>query len=560
MTKKAIAKAFGTKIVCALCMMLFFAGEPRAQLLHQQETGTRQDSLRGGYGAGRNWWNVLKYDIRLLVNIDEKFISGYNDITYAILRNSKAPMQIDLQEPMEIEKIEDLNTRRPVTFRRDGNVYWINTSGIVANKKNSTIRIYFRGNPVVAKTPPWDGGWIFTKDEKGRNWVSTATQGIGASSWLPCKDHQADEPDKGMTININVPDSLAAVSNGRLTSKTRNGNGTTDWKWTVTQPINTYLITPYIGHYVNFNDTLQGEKGKLDIGYWVLDYNREKAREHFKIVKPMLRCFEYWMGPYPFYEDSYKLIDAPHLGMEHQSGVAYGNKYLNGYLGKDRSGTGWGNDWDFIIVHESGHEWFANNITTKDIADMWVHEAFTTYSEILFVQCRHGLKAANEYLIGQRKIIRNDKPIIGTYGINKEGSSDMYDKGASMIHTIRQIINDDEKFRDLLRTLNRDFYHQTVTGKQIENYIIRKTGIPLQKVFDQYLRTTNIPVLTYTIDGGKIHYKWTRCVPGFNMPVQLANGQWLHPKEQYQEAPSDILDNNLLHVDPNFYIKVEKAS
>ncbi len=540
--------------------MLLTTGCLQAQLLNHQEKLTRQDSLRGSYGAGRSWWNVLRYDIRLQVDIANKAISGYNDITYAILKDSKDPLQIDLQEPMQIERVEDLDTHKSISFQREGNVFWLNTTGFAINKKPKTLRIYFRGNPIVAKTPPWDGGWIFTKDAQGRNWVSTATQGIGASSWLPCKDHQADEPDNGMTITIIVPDSLTAVSNGRLTAKTKNRNGTTGWKWTVTQPINTYLITPYIGHYVNFSDTLQGEKGKLDIGYWVLDYNLEKAKEHFTIVKPMIHCFEHWMGPYPFYEDSYKLVDAPHLGMEHQSGVAYGNQYLNGYLGKDRSGTGWGDDWDFIIVHESGHEWFANNITTKDIADMWVHEAFTTYSETLFVQCRHGLKAANEYVIGQRRIIRNDQPIIGIYGVNKEGSSDMYDKGASMIHTIRQIINDDNKFRNLLRGLNRDFYHQTVTGRQIEAYIIRQTGKPLQKVFDQYLRTTMVPVLTYTVSGNKVRYKWTNCVPGFNMPVQLANGQWLAPKERYQEAPLGILKNNALDVSPNFYIKVEKAS
>jgi len=551
---------FLKNILSALSLILFATGPLHGQLLHQQETLTRQDSLRGGYGAGRNWWNVLRYDIRLSVDTERKAIRGYNDITYAVTQDTKAAMQIDLREPMQIEKVEDLSTRKSIPFQREGNVYWLKASGKAADKKNRTIRVYFRGNPVVAKTPPWDGGWIFTKDARERTWISTATQGIGASCWLPCKDHQSDEPDQGITLTINVPDSLTAVSNGRLTSKTKAGNGTTDWKWTVTQPINTYLITPYIGHYAHFSDTLQGEKGKLDIGYWVLDYNLDKAKEHFKIVKPMLRCFEHWMGPYPFYEDSYKLVDAPHLGMEHQSGVAYGNKYLNGYLGRDRSGTGWGNDWDFIIVHESGHEWFANNITTKDIADMWVHEAFTTYSETLFVQCRHGLKAANEYVIGQRKIIQNDKPIIGIYGVNKEGSSDMYDKGASMIHTIRQIINDDEKFRGLLRGLNRDFYHQTVTGSQIEAYIIRQTGKPLQKVFDQYLRTTSIPVLTYTIGGNTVRYKWANCVPGFNMPVQLANGQWLNPREQYQQGPLSLLTDQVLSVNPNFYIQVKKAS
>lgn len=515
----------------------------------------------GSNGSGRSWWNVIKYDINIKVDIAAQAIKGYNDITFSVLKKPKdGILQIDLQEPMEIEKVEEPGTHKPIRFERDGNVFWLHTTGFTANEQQKKIRIYFSGKPKVAVKPPWDGGWIWTKDSLGRPWVSSAVQGLGASNWLPCKDYQGDEPDKGVTFSISVPDELTAVSNGRLTAKTKNEDGTTAWKWTVTQPINTYLITPYIGHYTNFNDTIHGEKGKLDIGYWVLDYNLGKAKRHFpEVTKQMLHCFEYWFGPYPFYEDSYKLVDAPHLGMEHQSAVAYGNHYQNGYLGRDLSGTGWGLKWDFIIVHESGHEWFANNITSKDIADMWIHESFTNYSESLFTECQYGKKAGSEYVIGTRRAIRNDIPIIGPYGVNKEGSGDMYYKGGNMLNTIRYIINDDAKFRAILRGLNKTFYHQTVTTKQIEDYIIKQSGKPLQKIFDQYLRTTKVPVLRYTVNGNKVAYKWTNCVAGFAMPVQLENGKWLQPSEKEQQAGASILSEGKLAVNPNFFINVEKA-
>ena len=529
-----------------------------AQVLNKKDGYTHQDTLRGSLGSGRTWWDIQHYDIELTVDIDKKYIYGYNDIEFSVVGKSGKQMQIDLQMPMVLSKVEDPASGKTFSFTREGNVYWVNTSEHIFKGKKNTLRFFYSGNPTVAVTPPWDGGWIFKKDEKGRPYVSTAVQGIGASLWLPCKDHQSDEPDNGMNITMNVPNDLVAVSNGRLSNKKDNKNGTTGWTWTVKNPINSYLITPYIGHYVNFTDTLMGEKGKLDLSYWVLDYNLEKAKKHFEIVKPMLHCFEYWMGPYPFYEDSYKLVDAPHLGMEHQSAVAYGNKYMDGYMGSDRSGTGWGKDWDFIIVHETGHEWYANNITTNDIADMWVHEGFTTYSETLFVTCKHGKQAGNEYLTGQRRLIRNDAPLIGHYCVNKEGSSDMYDKGATLVHTIRQLINDDTKFRNLLRSMNRYYYHQTTTSESIEKFISKTTGIKLKKVFDQYLRTTKVPTLTYAVKNDKVYYHWSNCVPGFNMPVKLNNGKWLYPSQKIKSAHTSILNDGNLVVDSNFYIKVEK--
>ncbi|HEV3251054.1 MAG TPA: M1 family metallopeptidase, partial [Puia sp.] len=425
-----------------------------------------------------------------------------------------------------------------------------------------SIGIDFEGKPRIAVRPPWDGGWIFTKDELGRPWMSVACQGLGASVWYPCKDHQSDEPDNGASLKITIPDTLVAVGNGRLKLKKQNEDGTVSYSWEVIDPINNYNIIPYIGKYVNWHENYQGEKGKLDCEFWVIDYDLEKAKKQFSQVDSMLRCFEYWMGPYPFYEDGYKLVEAPHLGMEHQSAVAYGNKFMNGYLGKDLSGTGWGLKWDFIIVHESGHEWFGNNITTNDLADMWVHEGFTNYSETLFTTCEFGVEAGDDYCIGTRKNIRNDKPIIASYGVNEEGSGDMYYKGGNLLHMIRKIIGNDEKFREIWRGLNKDFYHQTVTSQQIENYIGLHARKDFSKVFDQYLRTTQIPVLEYKIAKKDFSFRWTNCVRGFNMPlkVKFASELWIEPTEEWKTLQLRGEDRGEpLKIDRNFYVKVKKS-
>jgi len=530
---------------------------------------THQDTLRGSNGPGRNWWDVLVYKIYVIPDYDTKSILGRCEISFSVTKKSNTNlMQIDLQQPLIIDSVF-LDWKKLKTTR-EGNVCWIDFGktkfNISTNRgmdQHYKLLVYYHGNPMVAKRPPWDGGWIFTKDAKGRPWMSVACQGLGASVWYPCKDYQGDEPDFGATVTMKVPDTLVAVSNGKLFT---NGvsQGIRQEVWAVQNPINNYNLIPYIGKYVNWKETYEGEKGKLECDYWVLDYNLEKAKEQFKQVPMMLKAFEYWFGPYPFYEDGYKLIEAPHLGMEHQSAVAYGNGFKNGYRGKDLSGSaaGWGLKWDFIIVHESGHEWFANNITTVDIADMWVHEGFTNYSETLFTEYYYGKEAASDYCIGTRKLTQNDKPIIGPYGVNKEGSSDMYYKGGNMLHTIRQVINDDEKFRAILRGLNSKFYHSVVTTKQIESYMSEQSGKDLSKIFDQYLRTTKIPELEYKFTGDNMYYRWNNCVAGFNMPVKLngASDDWLKATTEWKTTAvtADILKDGL-KIDRNFYITVKKV-
>ena len=527
---------------------------------------THQDTLRGSNGPERSWWDVLHYDIHVTPDFNSKSISGKTTIQYKVVKEKHSDyLQIDLQQPLKLDTIYydgKLYINYPAKpYYNEGNVWHIPLPKASLNSIHS-ITIVYHGNPTIAKRPPWDGGWIFTKDGQGRPWMSVACQGLGASVWYPCKDYQGDEPDNGASLTMNVPDSLNAIGNGRLKEKKSN-NGITSWTWEVKDPINNYNIIPYIGKFVNWKETYEGEKGKLDCSYWVLDYNLEKAKEQFKQVPMMLKAFEYWFGSYPFYEDGYKLIESPHLGMEHQSAIAYGNGYRNGYRGRDLSGSvaGWGLKWDFIIVHESGHEWFANNITTVDIADMWVHEGFTNYSETLFTEYYYGKEAGSDYCIGTRKRIQNDKPIIGPYGVNREGSGDMYYKGGNMLHTIRYVINDDEKFRQILRGLNQDFYHQVITSKQVENYMTQKSGKDLSKIFDQYLRTTKIPVLQYKFKGDNMYYRWSNCVEGFNMPVNLAGiDDWLKATTEWKTvAASERTLKDGLKIDRNFYITVKKV-
>ena len=528
------------------------------QMLHKPAAFTHQDTLRGSLNANRTWWDVIYYKITVQPDFIGKTIKGRNVISFKVL-SAGNQMQIDMQEPMEITAV--VFQSRHLEYRREGNVYYVVLPGKLETGTMHQLDISFAGKPREATRPPWDGGWIWKKDANGNPWMSVACQGLGASVWYPCKDHQSDEPDSGASLTMIVPDTLVAVGNGRLVEKKDNNNGTCAYTWQVVNPINNYNIIPYIGKYVNFTETFEGEKGKLDCSYWVLDYNREKAMEQFKQAPMMLKCFEYWFGPYPFYEDSYKLVESPHLGMEHQSAVGYGNKFQNGYLGRDLSGSGWGLKWDFIIVHESGHEWFANNVTSKDLADMWLHEGFTNYSETLFTECQFGKEAGSDYVIGTRKNIVNDIPIIGPYGVNREGSGDMYYKGGNLLHTIRQVINNDTTFRNILRGLNKTFYHQTVTTQQVENYISRQSGIDFSKVFDQYLRTTQIPVLEYKIDGNEIVYRWIDCVKGFNLPLKVFAGKpiWLQPATtwQTQKMPDGFAGKDFT-IDRNFYIRSKK--
>jgi aminopeptidase N len=533
---------------------LFVSNNAKSQALLDKATVpfTRQDTLRGSITKERSWWDVKHYHLDIKVNPSDSTIIGSNTIKYKVLQEYNR-MQIDLQEPMAIYKI--VQDGKTLKYTREGNAFFVELDAPQMVGTTKELTVFYGSKPKVAVNPPWDGGITWKKDGNGKLFIASSCQGLGASVWWPNKDHMYDEVEN-MLISVNVPGNLMDVSNGRLQSVKKLKDGTKTYNWYVSNPINNYGVNINIGDYVSFSEKYQGEKGNLDCTYYVLRDNLAKAKEQFKDVPRMLKAFEHWFGPYPFYEDSYKLVEAPYLGMEHQSSVTYGNGFKNGYRGRDLSGTGWGLKFDFIIIHESGHEWFANNITYKDIADMWIHESFTNYSESLFLEYYYGKEAGYTYVRGIRKNIQNDKPIIGRYDVNNEGSSDMYYKGANMLHTIRQIVNDDEKWRMILRGLNSSFYHQTVTTKQIEDYLTAAAGVDLSTVFNQYLRDTRIPTLEYYFKGNTLGFRWTNCVSNFNMPVKITLGGkeiWLTPQTtcEMQEIIADTLE---LEIDKNFYV------
>lgn len=516
-----------------------------------EKTYTRQDTLRGKITDERAWWNLTHYDLDFEFDIENKYIKGSNTIQYTVLEPKKV-MQIDLQPPLKITKAEQSGAS--LNFTQDGNAWFIQLNDDQEKGFSKAIEVFYEGIPKEDTNSPFGGGFVYKKDANGKPFIYNASQGHGASLWWPCKDHMYDEPDNGMTISVTVPEDLMAVANGKLTATKKKDNGTTKYQWIVVNPINNYGVALNVADYVHFSDPYNGLKGTLSCDYYVLPENLEKAKVHFKQAHLMLEAFEYWFGPYPFYEDSYKLVDG--VGMEHQSSVGYSGGYINGAQGSDYSNTGWGLKFDYLIIHESGHEWFANNITYKDMADMWVHEGFTNYSEALYVEYHFGKKAGEEFIKGLSQGINNDKPIIGKYNINdQEYTGDVYPKSATVLHTLRQIINDDEKWRAILIGLNKEFYHKTVTTADIENYIAQQAGMNLKTFFEQYLRTKEVPTLEYYFKDNTFAYRWINAVPGFNMPlkVKLDNQeQWVKPTTNWTHEYTKDTKKELI-IDPNFY-------
>jgi len=536
----------------ALSLLLALSASAVAQT---EQTFTRADSMRGSLTTPeRTWWDVTFYDLHITVSPSDSSIRGRNAISYRVV-GPPSEMQIDLQVPLEVDSM--VQDGRAVAFRRDGSAFLATLTAPQAEGETRMLTVYYGGQPHAAVRPPWDGGFSWKQDSIGRPWVVTTAQGIGASIYWPNKDTQADEPDS-QRVALTLPDPMISVTNGRLRSVTPNGDGTTTYETFVTNPINNYVIAVAAGSYAHFSDLYEGERGWLTLDYWPLDYNLEAAKRQFPQARTTLQCFEHWFGPFPFYEDGYKLVEVSNNGMEHQSAIAYGNRYANGYQGRDASGTGYGMEWDFIIVHESAHEWFGNSITTKDLADMWVHEAFANYSEGLYTECLFGKEAGAEYVIGTRRGIRNDRPIIPSYGVNAKGSGDMYPKGGNMLHTMRQIVADDEQWRSILRGLNETFWHQTVMGTDIQEYMIREAGVDLTKVFEQYLTTTDVPAFEYSIQGNELSYRWADVVSGFDMQVGVTltddGFTVVHPTQAWQTVELNLSDSGEFKVDPNYYV------
>ena len=536
--RKSVISVFALFIICST-------------VVAQNHEFTRQDTLRGSITPERAWWDLTYYHLDVNVDPSDSSLNGSVIIQYKVVVPGNR-MQIDLQPPMTVTSV--IQNNKDLKVNQDENVWYVEMQEDQHVGSVKELKVYYNGKPKVSYRPPWDGGIAWKSDNRGNAFIASACQGEGASLWWPCKDHMYDEPDS-MLISVTTPGNLMDVSNGRFRGMKQNKNGTKTWFWFVVNPINNYGVNINVGDYVHFGEVYNGELGKLDCDYYVIRDNLEKAKEHFKQVPMMLEAFEHWFGPYPFYEDGYKLVEVPYPGMEHQSSVTYGNGFKNGFGGRDISRSGWGDKFDFIIIHESGHEWFANNITYKDIADMWIHESFIAYSEGIFVEYFFGKEAGSEYLRGVRSNIKNNRPIIGEYDVNYAGSGDMYPKGANMLHTLRQLINNDELWRDILRGLNKTFWHQTVTTKQIENYINEHTEFDLFYFFDQYLRDVHIPTLEYRFVNNQLMYRWRNCIRGFDMSLKvMLNGKeiWLKPKTRWSTL-NDI-ESGTLVIDKDFYV------
>ncbi len=518
---------------------------------------TRRDSLQGGLRIERTSYDVKRYDLNITVNPEQKSIKGFNEITFEVLVPTQK-IQLDLFDNMKVDSIF-WNTKK-LKYNRDNDAVFIDFPEKLASKSNHKLKFYYSGNPRIARNAPWDGGFVFSKDKAGKDFIAVAVQGTGASLWYPVKDSQTDEPDNGASIKVAVPNGLMNVSNGRFLGSQDLKNGYTRWDWEVKNPINNYTITVNIADYVHIQDKMPD----LDLDYYVLRENEAKAREHFMEVKPMMECFQSKFGRYPFWEDGYKLVETPYLGMEHQSAVAYGNKYKKGYMGFDLSGTGVGMFFDYITIHETGHEWFGNSITSTDIADMWIHEGFTTYSETVFIECIKGYDDAMKYINGQAKNVRNDRPIIGQYGVNNEGSGDMYYKGALLLNTLRHIVADDAKWWKMLYDYSETFKKKIITSDTVIDYFNKASGTDLTPIFRQYLYSNQMPIFIYKVKGDYLYYSWDNVMDDFNMPIDIGFEDKkirLNPTLKEQKIKLKKLNKKSFQIyDNQFFVKIQEGN
>jgi aminopeptidase N len=527
----------------------------QAQIVQLNPTYSRADSLRGALTPLRSCYDLNYYHLDVKFDIKNKFISGSNKFEFTAV-NDFTKLQFDLFANLKVKKI--LYKGKAIAYEREENAVFVTFPSSIKKGAKDDFTVVYAGNPTVAKHAPWDGGVVFSQDSLGRPFVATACEGIGASIWWPNKDHLSDEVDS-MLISISVPTGLKDVSNGRLRNTTHLKNGYTRFDWFVSSPINNYNVAANIGDYTHFSDNHDGEAGNITLDYWVLSGHKKRAQLQFnENVKPMLTAYEHWVGAFPFYKDGYKLVETPYPAMEHQSAISYGGFQI-GSPPNELIGIQGGKKWDFIILHESAHEWFGNNLTAKDLGDLWIHESFATYMGALFVESKYGKQAASDFIFSFRSGIANKTQIAGPYNVNKMGSGDMYSKGAVVLNMIRLIINDDDKWRKILRGLNTNFYHKTVDYLDIVTYITDQSGINLPPVFDQYLNYKSLPILEFALINGKVNCRWIAEAKDFNMPVLIKKKggafRLINPTDKF--LPLDIkgISKDNLEVDlRNFYI------
>lgn len=479
---------------------------------------TRSEILRGEYGRFRANNDLLYYDLAVRVDPDKKFISGKNTIRFRMLSDDNR-IQVDLHPSLTVDRI--LLDGAPLKYTREESAVFIDFPETLKKGRTYAIEFQYSGTPLEIAAR---GGIGFRRDSTGHPFINTVCEGVGSSTWWPSKDQWHDEVDS-MRISVTVPTGLTDVSNGAFAGKTDLGDGYTRWDWTVHYPINSYDVSMNIGDYVHFTDTYKD----MTLDFYVLRDSLQKAKAQFTQAKGMLAAFEHYFGEYPFKKDGYKLVEATNAGMEHQSAVTYGNGFKNGYLGRDWTGVGVSPRFDFIIIHESGHEWFGNAVSASDRSDMWIHEGWTTYLEVLYVEYTFGYDDALKYVNGYKTKVQNRQPIIPPGGLMRTPPQDMYFKGALMLNTLRNVVNDDARWLKLLHDLYQRFKYQNITTDDIIAFFNKQTGKNLTPVFDQYLRHTALPTLELKFDSAAktVSYRWQADEPGFAMPIRVgAKGDW----------------------------------
>jgi aminopeptidase N len=493
-----------------------------------QAPPSHADILRGAYGRYRANNDLLSYHLDVRVDPEKKFLSGKNTIRFRMLQDDTR-IQLDLHEALHIDKI--LLGEDELKYERDSGAVFVDFPETLRSGRVYQIDFHYSGNPVESGR---FGGITFRKDPSGHPWVNTACEGQGASVWWPNKDQWRDEVEN-MRISVSIPNGLVDVSNGKFLGKTDLGDGYTRWDWLVQYPINNYSVSLNIGNYEHFSDKL----GELNLDFYALPENLEKAKKQFAQARGMIEAYQHYFGEYPFQKDGYKLIEAPYSGMEHQSAVTYGNHFANGYLERDWTGVGISPRFDFIIIHESGHEWFGNSVTAADRSDMWIHEGWTTYLESLYVEYMYGHEDALKYLGGYKSKVANRQPVVAPRGVNRTPPQDQYFKGALFLNTLRSVVNDDPRWWTLIHGFYQQFKYRNVMTEDVADYFNRATGLKLTPVFDQYLRHAALPVLELKFDdaSGTVDYRWKADEPAFEMPVKVGtkdHWQLIQPTSEWK--------------------------
>jgi len=514
---------------------------------------THADILRGAYGPYRANNDLLFYHLDVRVDPEKKFIIGKNTIRFKMLKDDTR-IQLDLVDALHIDKI--LFGAAELKYERDSGAVFVDFPAKLRKGRVYSIDFYYSGNPIESGR---FGGFTFKKDPSGHPWINTACEGQGASVWWPNKDQWRDEVEN-MEISVAIPSDLVDVSNGKFIAKTDLGDGYTRWDWHVQYPINNYDVSLNIGNYVHFADRL----GDLPLDFYALPEDLDKAKKQFTQAKGMIEAYQHYFGEYPFKKDGYKLIEAPYSGMEHQTAVTYGNHFANGYLERDWTGVGISPRFDFIIIHESGHEWFGNAITAADVSDMWIHEGWTTYLESLYVEYMYGHDDAIKYLGGYKSKVQNRQPIITERGAHRTPPQDMYFKGALFLNTLRSVVNDDKRWWALLHDLFQHFKYRNIMTEDMVAYFNKKTGMNLTPVFDQYLRHTAIPTLELKFDDaqGSVSYRWKVDEPAFAMPIRVrAKDPWqiIQPTAEWKSMSTPLKKDDFQVATDLYFVNVSKS-